>query len=103
MKVDLGEINYPMLDEMENSEQKVYLFMLLQKDKEINLNAIASILHLDSLEVRLCFMNILNKINPIEYGKWDKKNKKRLAKKYVKVQNICKDGCGVKRVWGNPC
>lgn len=59
VKVKNG-INYPLLDSLSDNGQRLYLFMLTQDDKRIDVDAYAAILHLTMKELCLAFIEVLN-------------------------------------------
>lgn len=59
VKVKNG-INYPLLDSLSDNGQRLYLFMLTQDNKTINVDAYAAILHLTMKELCLAFIEVLN-------------------------------------------
>lgn len=59
IKVKTG-INYPLLDSLSDNGQRLYLFMLTQDNKTINVDAYAAILHLTMKELCLAFIEVLN-------------------------------------------
>lgn len=59
VKVKNG-INYPLLDSLSDNGQRLYLFMLTQDNKKIDVDAYAAILHLTMKELCLAFIEVLN-------------------------------------------
>ena len=61
VKVKHG-IDYPLLDSLSPDAQRLYLFMLTQDGKKINLDAYCAILHLTMEKLCLAFIELLLKL-----------------------------------------
>ena len=60
MKVQVKNgINYPLLDSLTDNGQRLYLFMLTQDGKKIDVDACAAILHLTMKDLCLAFVEVL--------------------------------------------
>lgn len=54
----MKKINYPLLDSLSDNSQKVYLFLILQKGKNLNPDAVAAILHMTEKELYTALLEI---------------------------------------------
>lgn len=55
------KIRYDVLDSLSNKAQKVYLFLITQKGKVKNFDAMAAILHLTDYELGTALLEIITK------------------------------------------
>lgn len=64
MKVEIkNPINYPLLDSLSADAQRLYLFLMTQNGKKIDLDAYCSLLHLEMKDLCYAFIELLVRIN----------------------------------------